>query len=571
MTDLTPVSSNDSVIQLENNTFALGGPGAPMNQQAQSLLNRQTFFQDSLSNTADPVKGAALVGYRGRTGRAKLDDFLSVKDFGAVGDGVTDDTAALQAAHASGINVIYPPGNYKISAPIPVLKGQNVIGSGGGRFTTSATRTSTLTCAAGGISGFTQVASVSPSQEDGLSVYDMIIVSDNPITLNNPTVLIADGGASPPLMRSKIHNVSFVPITPGVGTGLSMSKCFDFEIKGCDFGGHDIQLMMQGCDLGEVSLNRFANLKTYGILELGVSTFGSQVEIKHNDILLSAVGGTFIKTTGRHVRIFDNYLEQTSGSCAGFIDASSTGVPTFGANAVSTTRYASVEIEKNRIDGHSLATSFIYRFEPVGVTARINDTGTTGPLSTLSWLTVVGDELPLFFNTTNGCIYDFHGGTQINSKWNSFKTSALSQNARGVEFDVRSLLSLNNSELRRDNNHLKVTLTPSGFVLKPTLTTVFNCILPIVDGLNNKFLKSGVTYNVTVVARAKSGTPTLRIAKLVSLVVQGSVIDTVLSTQDSVIATTMTGALTTDTVGLGLRGVSASDDIEISSVSFQAI
>lgn len=63
MTNLTPVSSNDSVVQLETATFALGGPGGAMNQQAQALLNRLTFFIDSLADFVDPSKGAAKVGY----------------------------------------------------------------------------------------------------------------------------------------------------------------------------------------------------------------------------------------------------------------------------------------------------------------------------------------------------------------------------------------------------------------------------------------------------------------------------------------------------------------------------
>lgn len=503
----------------------------------------------------------------GRWKRTNFNNTVSPTWFGALGNGVNDSTA-MAAMFATNYHVEIPAGDFAFTPQN--VKAGCIIKGVGGRQSADPLLTTKLRNLTANTILLNQLV-VSTALTPGFCLYDCFVNSDSGVQQNDPTVTIADGGASPPIMGTKIERCDFVPLTVGLGTGVSLSKCFDFGISFCNMKQFGTLLLMQGCDLGLVEHNRMTNIQNYGILELGVSTFGSQVEIRHNDMLLSIAGGTFIKTTGRQVRIHDNYLEQSSGSCAGFIDAASTGVPTFGANTVSTTRYTSVEIEKNRIDGHSLATSFIYRFEPVGVSAKIHDVGTTGPLSTLSWLTIVGDELPLFFNTTNSCIYDFKGGTQINSKWNSFKTSPLPQNARGVEFDVRSLLSLNNSELRRDNNHLKVTLTPSGFILKPTLTTVFNCILPIVDGLNNKFLKSGVTYNVTVVARAKSGTPTLRIAKLVSLAVQGSVIDTVLSTQDSVIATTMTGGLTTDTVGLGLRGVSSSDDIEISSVSFQAV
>lgn len=50
-----------------------------------------------------------------RTLRSKLQDSVSVLDFGAVGDGVADDTAAIQAAIDSGAQSIYfPDGSYSI-------------------------------------------------------------------------------------------------------------------------------------------------------------------------------------------------------------------------------------------------------------------------------------------------------------------------------------------------------------------------------------------------------------------------------------------------------------------------
>jgi len=47
-----------------------------------------------------------------RTVDSKLKDFVSVKDFGAVGNGVANDTAAMQAAHNTGKVVFYPNGRY---------------------------------------------------------------------------------------------------------------------------------------------------------------------------------------------------------------------------------------------------------------------------------------------------------------------------------------------------------------------------------------------------------------------------------------------------------------------------
>jgi len=54
-----------------------------------------------------------------RTAKAKFQDVLSVKDFGAVGNGTTDDTAAIQAAinaagAAGGGTVFIPPGSYRV-------------------------------------------------------------------------------------------------------------------------------------------------------------------------------------------------------------------------------------------------------------------------------------------------------------------------------------------------------------------------------------------------------------------------------------------------------------------------
>lgn len=43
---------------------------------------------------------------------SSLQDFISVKDFGAIGDGVTNDTVAIQAAINSGNPIIFPAGDY---------------------------------------------------------------------------------------------------------------------------------------------------------------------------------------------------------------------------------------------------------------------------------------------------------------------------------------------------------------------------------------------------------------------------------------------------------------------------
>jgi len=77
-----------------------------------------------------------------RTVENKLKDIVSVKDFGAVGDGVADDTAAIQAAINSvsaGGQVYFPSGTYKISSALSVTS-TAVILKGASRWTTRITQ-----------------------------------------------------------------------------------------------------------------------------------------------------------------------------------------------------------------------------------------------------------------------------------------------------------------------------------------------------------------------------------------------------------------------------------------------
>jgi hypothetical protein len=50
-----------------------------------------------------------------RTAQSKMRDVVSVKDFGAVGDGVNDDTAAILLAFQNGGHVVFPKGTYKVT------------------------------------------------------------------------------------------------------------------------------------------------------------------------------------------------------------------------------------------------------------------------------------------------------------------------------------------------------------------------------------------------------------------------------------------------------------------------
>ena len=127
-----------------------------------NLINIIAQTGTSLVNLASSA-GSSLVGFIqsgtgavARTVQDKARESVSVKDYGAVGDGVADDTAAIQAAINSlsadnsnvfftkGGTVIFPPGKYRTTNTIYVTKGVALVGSlgaSGFAFDTSSTDT----------------------------------------------------------------------------------------------------------------------------------------------------------------------------------------------------------------------------------------------------------------------------------------------------------------------------------------------------------------------------------------------------------------------------------------------
>jgi hypothetical protein len=82
--------------------------------------------------TLVPKYDQGSTGAINRAFNLKLAESVSVKDFGAVGDGTTNDTVAVQAALASGKSVVFPLGSYLISTSLTLTTaGQMLIGTGG--------------------------------------------------------------------------------------------------------------------------------------------------------------------------------------------------------------------------------------------------------------------------------------------------------------------------------------------------------------------------------------------------------------------------------------------------------
>jgi len=145
-----------------------------------------------LANTSDPTLGDALVGFRqsnssgnltnsvGRTVHQKLQEIVSVKDFGAVGNwnGITgaDDTAAIQNAVNNltfGQSLYFPSGTYRITSAITIPVGVALSFFGDGLRASKVNQTTP------GQSGFVSVNVFPTTNSNGFNMRDMAIIGNN--------------------------------------------------------------------------------------------------------------------------------------------------------------------------------------------------------------------------------------------------------------------------------------------------------------------------------------------------------------------------------------------------------
>lgn len=85
----------------------------------------ETATNASLVTYTPPGAGAVTT-----TVQSKLRQYVSVKDFGATGNGSTSDTTAIQTAINSGYAIYFPKGSYLVTAELTIPSGMKIFGDG---------------------------------------------------------------------------------------------------------------------------------------------------------------------------------------------------------------------------------------------------------------------------------------------------------------------------------------------------------------------------------------------------------------------------------------------------------
>ena len=121
-----------------------------------------TIFSDLAAPNGSSLIGflQAGTGAVARTAQAKMRDIVSVKDFGAVGDGLNDDTIAIQTAVnsiASAGTIYFPEGEYKTTSQITLPQSRFITFEGSG------SRNTRIVSYAGGVPMFNYARASSTS------------------------------------------------------------------------------------------------------------------------------------------------------------------------------------------------------------------------------------------------------------------------------------------------------------------------------------------------------------------------------------------------------------------------
>jgi hypothetical protein len=190
------------------------------------VQTRRTVLGGALSAIVSFLKTSMIAWKHGGTGAvwrtlyARLMDLpVSVKDFGAVGDGVADDTAAIQAAISTGKTLVFPAGSYNANSLTQSTSFQRFYASGHVKIIKNANG-DLLTCS-GGYVEFEGLQFIGT----GYSGHNIIITGGHPRLIN-----CSSFGAAGRALKATGDHVQIIGTSGIYATTDATATGYDIEI-----------------------------------------------------------------------------------------------------------------------------------------------------------------------------------------------------------------------------------------------------------------------------------------------------------------------------------------------------
>lgn len=253
--------------------------------------------------------GATPTGAVNRLINEKLAEIVSVKDFGAVGDGITDDTTAIQAAityaqslfyKSGGSTVFFPAGRYVTSNTLTVTRTINFLGEGSTTSTIEPTSALAGPCLQWGVDGDTPRPAYA-SVIEKIGFYGQ-----------NTTNSAADGIA----MWASHTEIKDCIISEFAGNGIYAFESWSNSVNNCYIRLNDLNgiKIYDACNIFVISNCYILSNGNNGILV----NAGNKVVIENNDIENNQYSGLFLyniaTTAMRSISVLNNYFETNNGA-----------------------------------------------------------------------------------------------------------------------------------------------------------------------------------------------------------------------------------------------------------------
>ena len=389
-----------------------------------------------------------------QTVETKLREYISVKDFGAIGDGVVDDTVAIENAINDSPNrgIFFPAGTYNITRELNItVTSYYIYGEKPARgnfigFTDYfATRINFNPTTPGSFIVNKYLATVAPAVTIlGPFVHENLLFNlngNNGFQFGNESLPINDGGGGQAFISgvaftscsfqnsggsyaSAIDGTMDLPGTRSIG----LCKAFESTVTNVSIQGGDYGLKTFGCDKVGVMRTRFYCLRPFYFQASGSFTV-------QNTIYDSEIEGWAISpviNSGGSLAIANSSFEANIGTPVGagrFVLTSCTATVTANSGTLTFSRsmdnilipnYSIIELT----DGTNTDTCYVtavsgtsvtiatagFRFTWSGTATTVTRIHNYGPLHTGPWQTSITNITLGSYENTPWCVYVVSGG-----------------------------------------------------------------------------------------------------------------------------------------------------------------